>query len=61
MSERRDDTTERAGESRRRENGARAKGDYYYDDGTGYEPFDPKDDDDEAAGDGGEPRSGGSQ
>jgi len=46
MSERRDDTTdaqERA--PARRE---RAPGDYYYDDATGYEVYDPAQDEDEA-------------
>ena len=40
MSERRDDTTEPAPESlRERESESR---NYYYDDGTGYEVFDPE-------------------
>ncbi len=36
MNERRDDTTKPEAESRR------APGSYYYDDATGYEPFDPE-------------------
>ena len=55
MSKRRDDTTEPEPESRReRESEPRS---YYYDDGTGYEVYDPEtseeedDDGDDAAGD----------
>ncbi len=48
VNERRDDTTKPEAESRR------APGAYYYDDATGYEPFDPdkdvEDEGDEAAG-----------
>lgn len=40
MNERRDDTTKPAGESRP----TRAPGDYYYDDATGYEIYNPEDD-----------------
>ena len=39
MNERRDDTSKTETESRP----ARSKGDYYYDDATGYETYDPKD------------------
>ncbi len=49
MSERRDNTTEPTG----RVPAEREPGDYYYDDATGYEPYDPaqdKDDDNDDAG-----------
>jgi hypothetical protein len=39
VNERRDDTTKPAGESRP----ARSPGDYYYDDSTGYEIYNPED------------------
>ena len=41
MNERRDDTTKPEAESRRK------PGAYYYDDATGYEPFDPAEEDGE--------------
>ena len=44
MNERRDDTTKPEAESRR------APGAYYYDDATGYEPFDPDEGDGEDEG-----------
>ena len=44
MNERRDDTTEPAGESRP----ACAPGGYYDDDATGYEVYSPEDDKDDA-------------
>jgi hypothetical protein len=44
VTERRDDTTNEGAESRP----ARQPGDYYYDDATGYEPYTPGDEDDEA-------------
>lgn len=54
MNERRDDTTKPSGESRRE------PGRYYYDDATGYEPFDPEtDDDDDDEADGGTTEEGG--
>ena len=43
MSERRDDTTEPP----ERAPHERPRGDYYYDDATGYEPYDPAQDEDE--------------
>jgi len=43
MSQRRDDTTEPPGHAP----ADRAPGDYYYDDATGYEPYDPAQDEDE--------------
>jgi hypothetical protein len=43
VTERRDDTTNGAAESRP----ARGRGDYYYDDATGYEPYTPEEEDDE--------------
>ena len=42
MSQRRDDTTEPP--ERARADRERAPGDYYYDDATGYEPYDPAQD-----------------
>ena len=44
MTERRDDTTQPADESRPAEGDGR----YYYDDATGYEPYRPEDDDEES-------------
>jgi hypothetical protein len=43
VTERRDDTTNGAAESRPE----RKPGDYYYDDATGYEPYTPEEDDEE--------------
>jgi hypothetical protein len=48
VTERRDDTTKPADESRP----ARGAGRYYYDDATGYEPYRPEDDDEEPEGEG---------
>jgi hypothetical protein len=45
VTERRDDTTKPAGESRP----GRGPGSYYYDDATGYEPYRPEDDDEPEA------------
>ena len=42
MSQRRDDTTEKP--TRSRTERERAPGSYYYDDATGYEPYDPAQD-----------------
>ena len=50
MNERRDDTTKPAGESRP----ARAPGRYYYDDATGYETYEPEEDEREEDGPAGE-------
>lgn len=47
MCERRDDTTETAGTPPCDERGGRAPGSYYYDDATGYELYEP---DEEEAG-----------
>jgi hypothetical protein len=49
MSQRRDDTTEEP--ARARNERERADGRYYYDDATGYEPFDPAQDEDSEADD----------
>ncbi len=49
MTERRDDTTKPAGESRP----ARERGRYYYDDATGYETYRPEEEEEEAEGEGG--------
>ncbi|HEX8499033.1 MAG TPA: hypothetical protein VF659_00480 [Pyrinomonadaceae bacterium] len=46
VTERRDDTTKPAGESRP----AREPGRYYYDDATGYETYRPDEDEDEGEG-----------
>ncbi len=43
MSQRRDDTTEPPAPAERE----RERGRYYYDDATGYEPYDPAQDEDE--------------
>ena len=51
MTERRDDTTKPCDESRP----ARAPGRYYYDDATGYEPYDPEAEEEEEGGDEGAP------
>ena len=45
MSQRRDDTTDAPERARARRE--RAPGDYYYDDATGYEIYDPAQDEDE--------------
>jgi hypothetical protein len=47
MSERRDDTTERDEPSRKERE--RQPGSYYYDDATGYEIYDPAQEDDDDA------------
>ena len=44
MSQRRDDTTEEPSGARNEH--ARAPGSYYYDDATGYKPYDPAQDED---------------
>jgi hypothetical protein len=46
VTERRDDTTKPGGESRP----AREHGRYYYDDATGYEPYDPEEEAEDEAG-----------
>ena len=48
MTERRDDTTKPADESRP----ARPPGRYYYDDATGYEPYDPDEEEEDDEGEG---------
>jgi hypothetical protein len=50
MSQRRDDTTDE--QQRAPAKRERAPGDYYYDDATGYEVYDPTQDQDEADEDG---------
>jgi hypothetical protein len=47
MSEPRDDTPERSRAPRPAADPEREPGGYYYDDGTGYEPYNPEDDDEE--------------
>lgn len=42
-----DDTTEEPAGARREGARGRAPGDYYYDDGTGYEVYDPSEEDQE--------------
>jgi hypothetical protein len=50
MSERRDDTTEPGERDDARPAPERAPRNYYYDDGTGYEVYDPAEDEDEPDG-----------
>jgi hypothetical protein len=47
MSEQRDDTTERDDASRPKSKEKPERGQYYYDDATGYELYDPTDDEKE--------------